>query len=214
MLHAHFGSGAEAEKWQECAEVVLNYAKDIRSVNKISLGGGFKIARTSLESSADLNEIGTYVKSSLENFAANTGRELYLEIEPGTFLMANAGALVARVEEIKSTKERSEAGGHSFVVLNCGMTELLRPSLYGAEHPIRMVSGSGKDIGEHEPLVVVGHCCESGDLFTPVSGQPELLEPRNLEKPEIGDYAVISGVGAYSSAMSCINYNSFPQAMN
>jgi diaminopimelate decarboxylase len=62
------------------------------------------------------------------------------------------------------------------------------------------------------PYVVVGHCCESGDLVTPSAKDHEELGPRDLPKVEIGDLCVIEGVGAYCSAMSAKNYNSFPEA--
>ena len=60
--------------------------------------------------------------------------------------------------------------------------------------------------------VVVGHCCESGDLLTPSPGDPEALAPRNLPRGEVGDFCVIESVGAYCSSMSAKNYNSFPEA--
>merc|ERR1719409_2149262 len=95
------------------------------------------------------------------------------------------------------------------------MTDVLRPSLYGAIHPITILPGSGKtsDVGsESESVVVVGHCCESGDLMTPLPGEPESLGERDLRKAEIGDLCVMDGSGAYCAGMSTKNYNSFPEA--
>ena len=60
--------------------------------------------------------------------------------------------------------------------------------------------------------MVVGHCCESGDLLTPANGDPEALAPRNLLRGEVGDFCVIESTGAYCSSMSAKNYNSFPEA--
>lgn len=60
--------------------------------------------------------------------------------------------------------------------------------------------------------VASGHCCESGDMLTPKAGEPEVLEPRALPEARIGDWLLIGGAGAYCSAMSAVNYNSFPQA--
>jgi diaminopimelate decarboxylase len=69
-----------------------------------------------------------------------------------------------------------------------------------------------EDVGsEEEEVVVVGHCCESGDLMTPKPGEPEALGERKLRKAEIGDIVVIDGSGAYCSGMSTKNYNSFPE---
>ena len=95
------------------------------------------------------------------------------------------------------------------------MTDVLRPSLYGAIHPITILPASGKteDVGTStESVGVVGHCCESGDLMTPKPGEPEALEERALRTAIIGDVAVMDGSGAYCAGMSTKNYNSFPEA--
>jgi diaminopimelate decarboxylase len=90
------------------------------------------------------------------------------------------------------------------------MTELLRPSIYGAQHPICLLQGREKT--DTKDYVVVGHCCESGDILTPAPGDPELLAPRELPVAAIGDYCVIDGSGAYASAMTPKHYNSYPEA--
>jgi diaminopimelate decarboxylase len=97
------------------------------------------------------------------------------------------------------------------------MTEILRPSMYGAQHPIEVVPVEEKGSGTFSPrpradYLVVGHCCESGDILTPEPGNPEGLLPRNLAETRIGDAVVIGGAGAYCSGMSAKNYNSFPEA--
>lgn len=95
------------------------------------------------------------------------------------------------------------------------MTDVLRPSLYGAIHPITILPGSGNtaDVGdESESVVVVGHCCESGDLMTPQPGAPEELGEREMRKASIGDIIIMDGSGAYCAGMSTKNYNSFPEA--
>ena len=86
------------------------------------------------------------------------------------------------------------------------MTDVLRPSLYGAIHPITIFpqSGDSTDVGdETESVVVVGHCCESGDLMTPKEGEPEALGERELRKAEIGDIIVMDGSGAYCAGIPC-----------
>merc|ERR1712226_116633 len=134
------------------------------------------------------------------------------EIEPGTYLVAMAGALVSTVQDkVVTTGE----GSHVFLKLDAGMTDVLRPSLYGAVHPITVLPGSGNvdDVGsETEDVIVVGHCCESGDLMTPKPGEPEDLAERTLRKAEVGDLLIMDGSGAYCSSMSTKNYNSFPEA--
>jgi diaminopimelate decarboxylase len=88
------------------------------------------------------------------------------------------------------------------------MTEVMRPSLYGAQHPI-YVLGEGRD---EVDTVFVGPCCESGDILTPAPGDPEALGPRRGPRPAIGDLVVVGGAGAYCAAMSTVNYNSYQQA--
>jgi diaminopimelate decarboxylase len=92
------------------------------------------------------------------------------------------------------------------------MAEILRPSLYGAQHPIRFVAHGAGALGDERPLLVVGPCCESGDLLTPAPGNPEGLGERTLPVPRIGDLAVIGGAGAYCASMAAKNYNSIPAA--
>ena len=92
------------------------------------------------------------------------------------------------------------------------MTEILRPSLYGAQHRFCDPEPGQEKFREPIPQVVVGHCCESGDLLTPAPGNPETLSPRMLPRGEVGDFCIIESVGAYCSSMSAKNYNSFPEA--
>ena len=92
------------------------------------------------------------------------------------------------------------------------MTEILRPSLYGAQHPIVLLPEEGQNkFREEMEQVVVGHCCESGDLLTPAPGDAEKLAAK-IARGEVGDLCVIEGVGAYCSSMAAKNYNSFPEA--
>ena len=208
-IHTHIGSGSDPEVWKTVASMTLDLARSFPSVDTINLGGGYKVARMPNEKATDLQEVGAPVKKLFEEFAAETGRKLKLEIEPGTFLLAHACSLVTRIQDITSTGNE----GYRFLKLDSGMTEILRPSLYGAQHPIHMVCEPGqKKFRELMDQVVVGHCCESGDLLTPAPGDPEALAPRNLIRGEIGDFCVIEGAGAYCSSMSAKNYNSFPEA--
>ena len=208
-IHTHIGSGSDPEVWKTVASMTLDLARSFPSVDTINLGGGYKVARMPDEKATDLQEVGAPVKKLFEEFAAETGRKLKLEIEPGTFLLAHACSLVTRIQDITSTGNE----GYRFLKLDSGMTEILRPSLYGAQHPIHLVCEPGQEkFRELMDQVVVGHCCESGDLLTPAPGDPEALAPRNLIRGEIGDFCVIEGAGAYCSSMSAKNYNSCPEA--
>lgn len=206
--HHHVGSGGDPAKWAHIAETTLAFVDDFPDVDVVNLGGGFKVARVEGETQSDLGQAAREATALLTAFASRTGRKLRLEIEPGTFLVANAGAIVARVVDVVDTG----AKGHVFVKLDAGMAEILRPSLYGAQHPIRFVAADGAAPGAPRPLLVVGPCCESGDLLTPAPGNPEALGERALPVPRIGDLAVVGGAGAYCASMAAKNYNSIPAA--
>ena len=211
-IHTHIGSGSDPAVWQQVALKSLSFCKIFPTVETLNLGGGYKVGRNPGEPSTNLQEIGGPVAEEFRKFAADQGRELRLEIEPGTYLLAMSGALVSTVQDKVSTLGE---GGHVFLKLDAGMTDVLRPSLYGAVHPTTILPGSGKteDVGsETEQVVVVGHCCESGDLMTPLPGEPESLAEITLRKASIGDILVMDGSGAYCSGMSTKNYNSFPEA--
>jgi len=212
-VHTHIGSGSDPKIWQSVATKSLSFCKIFPTVTACNLGGGYKVGRNPGEPSTDLNEIGGPVADAFRTFKEEEGgRELRLEIEPGTYIVAMAGALVSTVQDkVVTTGE----GGHTFLKMDAGMTDVLRPSLYGAIHPLTILPGSGEssDLGtEMEGVVVVGHCCESGDLMTPLEGEAEALGERVMRKAEIGDIVVMDGSGAYCSGMSTKNYNSFPEA--
>ncbi len=205
-IHSHIGSGSDPEVWKRVAGMTLDIARAFPEVEAVNLGGGYKVARMPDETATDLRRIGAPVRELFERFAAETGRRLRLEIEPGTFLIANAGAVLASVEDVVDTGDE----GYRFIKLDTGMTEILRPSLYGAQHPIRVLSA--RRDGPDREYVVVGHCCESGDILTPAPGDPELLAPRRLGEARVGDICLVGGTGAYCAAMSAKNYNSYPEA--
>jgi len=212
-IHTHIGSGSDPDIWQQVAVRSLSFCALFDTVTRLNLGGGYKVGRNAGEPTTDLQQIGRPVVDEFRKFALdNNGRELHLEIEPGTYMVAMAGALVSTVQDkVRTTGD----AGRIFLKLDSGMTDVLRPSLYGAVHPMTILpqSGSTQHIGtEMERVVVVGHCCESGDLLTPKAGEPESLDERTLRKADIGDIMVVDGSGAYCAGMSTKNYNSFPEA--
>ncbi|MEX2380868.1 MAG: diaminopimelate decarboxylase [Opitutales bacterium] len=205
-IHTHIGSGSDPEVWQRTAHLSLNMVREFPSVRTLNLGGGYKVARMPDEKTTDLTMIGSPVCEAFEAFYHETGRKIRLEIEPGTYLVANACSLLTTVQDIVDTG----AQGHRFLKLDTGMTEILRPSLYGAQHPLVLLSQTVG--GEEFEYVVVGHCCESGDLITPAPDQPDVVDARRLPEARVGDLCVIEGAGAYCSSMAAKNYNSFPEA--
>ncbi|HET8532249.1 MAG TPA: diaminopimelate decarboxylase [Methylomirabilota bacterium] len=203
-LHSHVGSGTDPEVWKRCARMTLDLVEGLPEVAIVNLGGGFKVGRMPEEPSVDLADVGAHVRREIEDFRARDGRALHLEIEPGTFLVANAGVIVATCVDVVDTG----AEGYVFAKLDAGMPEITRPSLYGAQHPIDVLA-RGR---EQAAVVFVGPCCESGDILTPAPGDPEALAPRWVPRPQIGDLVVVGGAGAYCAGMATINYNSYPQA--
>lgn len=205
-IHTHIGSGSDPAVWQKTSKMSLDLLRYFPDVTNLNLGGGYKVARMPEEVGTDLQVCGAPVKELFEAFAAETGREIHLEIEPGTYLVANACSVLSVVQDKVSTGPQ----GYEFLKLNTGMTEVLRPSLYGAQHPIHILKGA--PTGETCDYMIAGHCCESGDILTPAPGDPELLATRTLPVAEIGDLCVIDGAGAYCSAMTTKHYNSYPEA--
>jgi diaminopimelate decarboxylase len=203
-LHSHIGSGTDPEVWKHCTRMTLDLAARLADVRLINLGGGFKVGRMPGEPSVDMADVGAHVRDELLAFRDRDGRALHLEIEPGTYLVANAGVVVATCVDVVDTGR----GGYLFAKLDTGMPEVTRPSLYGAQHPIDVLATGRPDAD----VVFVGPCCESGDILTPAPGDPEALAPRRVPRPQIGDLVLVGGAGAYCAAMSTINYNSYPQA--
>jgi diaminopimelate decarboxylase len=206
-MHTHIGSGSDPEVWERCALMSLGIVAQLPDVATLSLGGGYKVGRMPGEPSTELSVIGTHIVEAFRSFAGEHGRRLHLEVEPGTYLVANAGALVCTAIDVVDTGRE----GYRFVKVDAGMTEVLRPGLYGAQHPLCCVPAEEGERGACDYLVV-GHCCESGDVLTPEPGNPEGLAPRRLVETRTGDAVVVGGAGAYCSGMSAKNYNSFPEA--
>ena len=208
-IHTHIGSGSDPAVWTKTSGMSLDLCRSFPTVTTLNLGGGYKVGRMAHEQSTDLQVVGNPVKELFEAYAKETGVELTLEIEPGTFLLANSCCIVATVQD-KVTTGTDE--GHTFLKLDAGMTEVLRPSLYAAQHPLVAVSADGSSPASKASYVVVGHCCESGDLLTPGPDDAESIAEREMGAVERGDMLVVEGAGAYCAGMSSKNYNSFPEA--
>ena len=189
-LHSHVGSQiTHLEPLQHAAEALAVLACKLRrsgiQIEHLDIGGGLGIPYE-----------GQTVPSASEYAAAvlpivrKTG--LALILEPGRFLVGQAGVLLTRVVDIKP-----QAGGKLFVIVDAGMTELMRPMLYGAFHRIEPVLASAAP----EALVdFVGPVCETTDT---------LGKDRRLPAPAVGDLMVVFDAGAYGSVMAS-NYNRRP----
>ncbi len=183
----------------------LEIAANMPDVTHLDIGGGFKVKRWKGEREADMTDIAATFAERLKTFALATGRKLHLEIEPGTWLVAHAGTLLASVADIVDTGPK---GGRTFLRLNTGMNDLIRPTMYGAQHQIKVLSGKT----EQKSYIAVGHNCETGDVLTPAPGNPEELAERMLSVASIGDTVAIYDTGAYGNYFAVHGYNSFPSA--
>jgi len=163
---------------------VADLARELQAdgfpLRRIDLGGGLGI-RYKDESPI---EISDYAAAAMKQVRP-LGLQLFLE--PGRWISASAGALIAEVQFIKDT------GDKSFVVLNAGMNDLARPAIYGAYHEIVPVRQGGAE----KSYDIVGPVCESSDIFG---------SNRRLPKLGSGDLVAILDAGAYGAAMSS-NYN-------
>lgn len=208
-IHSHIGSGSDPEVWIRVVGMNLDLVEAFSSVTHLNLGGGYKVGRVDGEKTTDLQVIGRKMRKEFQNFAKRTGREIHLEVEPGTYLVANAAVILSRIQDMTDTGDE----GYAFIKLDTGMTENTRPGMYGAQHPMWVIPDdeSPRPRRKNE-YIVVGHCCESGDILTPAPSDPEALLPRSLPQARIGDYVVVGGAGAYCSSMAAKNYNSFPES--
>ena len=216
QIHVHIGSGGDPVKWQENIDRELGILeKYFPNATTINFGGGLKDARMPGEIAADVQSLGNYAKKKIEEFYEKTGRKLVMGVEPGTYIVANCGYIITDILDKKKTGDT----GLNFLVINGSMELNARPLLYGSKHPFYVVSKEGKllssefdsENGENMyDAAVVGRCCESGDSQSLDSEGTNI--PRYIGEPEVGDYIVVGGAGAYCSSMTPFNYNSHEQA--
>jgi diaminopimelate decarboxylase len=215
QVHVHIGSGGDPEMWRKNIDLELGLVeKNFPDVNIVSFGGGLKESRMPNEIAADINALGKYASDQINRFYKKTRRKIMMEIEPGTFIVANSGYVMTKVLD----KKQTGPGGQRFLIVNGGMDVNTRPLLYGSKHPFYIISKNGQLLSsdfKDEPnnllgeMVVVGTCCESGDsLCLDFHGNSI---PRRMAEPEINDIVIVGGVGAYCSSMAPFNYNSHTQ---
>jgi diaminopimelate decarboxylase len=173
------------------AELIRELEGDGIQIKSVDAGGGLGIDYHG--SSAGFNPAAEVEKYAAAIEHALTGLNVRLLLEPGRFLIAQAGLLLARVLNVKRN------GSKTFVITDAGMNDLIRPALYQAYHQILPVVHDGS--AKSTTVDVVGPVCESGDFFA-----------RDREMPEVkeGDLVAILDTGAYGMSLSS-NYNSRPR---
>ncbi len=185
-LAAHIGSQIlDISPMVQTAKWLRKIFEDLRgegwALQTLDLGGGLGIDYQDENHDSDfvrLKEYGSQVSEVL------SGLEARVLVEPGRFLVARAGALLARVEYVKETPYKT------FVILNSGMNHLLRPSLYQASHRIVSVRPRGPTLVRCD---IVGPICESSDVFG---------REKELSLPREGDWLAILDAGAYGYTMA------------
>ncbi|SFR11477.1 diaminopimelate decarboxylase [Enterobacter sp. kpr-6] len=203
-IHMHIGSGVDyAHLEQVCGAMVRQVIEFGQDLEAISAGGGLSIPYREGEEAIDTDHYYALWNRAREQIAAHLGHAVKLEIEPGRFLVAESGVLIAQVRSVKAM------GSRHFVLIDAGFNDLMRPSMYGSYHHITALAADGRDLSA-APLidtVVAGPLCESGDVFTQQEGGK--VETRALPTVVPGDYLVLHDTGAYGASMSS-NYNSRP----
>lgn len=211
-IHQHTGSGHNPKIWLKTCELLLNISKHFPTAETINFGGGYRVLGGGVSRDGMDNE----EKYDYQDIFIQLGQiinkykhvlHFNIEIEPGTFIMANAGTLISKVIDIVDTGEN----GYTFLKLNTGINDLARPGFYGAIHPMVVISDNNSDNKRLKKYLVVGHCCIAGDTFTPYPGDVENTQEQYLQEANIGDYIAIERAGAYCSSMNMKNFNSFPE---
>lgn len=186
-LHFHIGSqitDVENVFTNECISangIVAYFESQGLRVDNIDLGGGLGVDYYNPDSHA-IPEFGLWFQTLTENLRHRPDQQIH--VEPGRALVAQCASLVSRVIFVKEGERKS------FVILDAGMNDLLRPALYGAYHKIENLTWSSDELRLYD---VVGPVCETTDLFA---------EDRTLPLTRRGDLVALRSAGAYGSVMS------------
>jgi diaminopimelate decarboxylase len=192
-LHVHIGSQIlDLQPLRLALQRVAAFWRELvmagYPITCIDVGGGLGVAyRAGVERRIDAHAYADVIGEELAGF---DGRIL---LEPGRWLVAEAGVLLTRVIRVKHSEQRN------FLVLDAAMTELLRPSLYGAWHEIVRLDAEPRGMTRYD---IVGPVCETGDTFA---------EGRDMPECAAGDLLMIRDTGAYGASMAS-TYNSRPLA--
>ena len=189
-LHAHTGSGVfNVDNWTETGSLLAGLAARFPHVRVVDLGGGIGVPDQLGHPEIDMPALDRGVAGLAARFP-----RLEFWMEPGRFLVAKAGVLIAVVTQLKGK------GDVRYVGIATGMNSLIRPALYGAHHDIRNLTRVGEPMNQR--VNVVGPICETADLIGADRWLPQTVE---------GDVLLIANCGAYGYAMSS-HYNLRPPA--
>lgn len=187
-LHLHTGSDIlDASVFLKGGNVLFEAALHFPELKFLDFGGGFKVGYHPDDKATDVAEVGRIVGQAFQAFCAKYGRQLELWIEPGKFLVSEAGYLVVKTTVVKETPTLH------FIGVDSGLNHLIRPMMYDAYHHIYNLSNPTGDLHTY---TVVGYICETDTLGS----------QRELNTVTEGDLLVIQNAGAYGFTMAS-NYN-------
>ncbi|MEX2054395.1 MAG: diaminopimelate decarboxylase [Candidatus Colwellbacteria bacterium] len=184
-IHQHIGSDIlTPAPFIKAAKSLLRIAEQFNDLEVINFGGGFGVAYKDEQKSLDIKKFGEQLDSLLSKYTATNRKEPIVIIEPGKYLLNEAGVLLAKVTDIKVNP------GATFVSLDTGLGHLIRPAMYGAYHKIINAS---RIKGKSQKVTIVGNLCESGDV---------LGKDRSITQPKEGDLLAILTAGGHGFVMS------------
>lgn len=201
-LHAHIGTGPQVREFDQNMRALTDtfaaLLPEFPDVEAVNFGGGIPHPYRPDSQPYDLAWFRPVLTDAAARLAKVAGRPIRIEIEPGRYPVAGMALLVTRVKDLKQTQSNAKGSGHRFIMVDAGFADLIRPAMYGSYHHISIVgAGAERPV---EPFVVAGPLCESGDVFT--RDDRELVVPRPLGRPDVGDLLVLHDAGAYGAAMS------------
>ena len=203
-LHMHIGSGTDLQHLAQVCGAMEEAAGEVGpALTSISTGGGLPTVYREGDEYVDLKVYHAVWNATRERLQRKFGHPIRLETEPGRYLVAESGYLVAEIRAIKQQDD------NTFYVLDAGFNNLARPILYGAYHPMSIVPSDGNLRRTEREVIVGGPLCESGDIFTQQEGG--FVSARRLPEAQVGELLVIECAGAYGFVMGS-NYNSRPLA--
>jgi len=198
-IQAHIGSQiTEAEPYIELVKTFFDFLNKIReetgvSLNEIDIGGGFGVAHSTFEKSIDIQNT---IKGVIQEVRSLSNKFHYpfpkIIIEPGRYIISNAGTTLYTVGTIKRTENKK------YVIVDGGMADNIRPALYGAKYEVFVTNRQVDQMGL-EKVTIAGRACESGDI---------LIDEVYLSGVKPGDLLAIPATGDYTYSMSS-NYNGF-----
>jgi diaminopimelate decarboxylase len=192
-LEQHIGSSIlMPNPFARAVKLLLESAKGFRDLRYLDFGGGLGIPYKPDQNRLDISTLGAKMSAVFSTFCKSYSKDLELRLEPGRYIVAESGALLTEVVDIKQTPK------YKFVGVNSGFSHLVRPAFYGSYHHIFNLSNLN---GKSEVVHIAGNLCESSDVFA---------KGRLLPKARIGDLLLIADAGAYGYPMSS-DYNLRPK---